>query len=66
MPSYLVKCINTSCKDFDNVVEVWHSIKDDHQPCPLCQTKLVTHFSKESSGAVFFKGSNWFSNGGAY
>lgn len=64
MAVYSVKCLNEECKDFGIVVDVYHGIKEEHPPCPLCNVKLVTHFSPTDKVNVVFKGKGWFNSGG--
>ena len=65
MATYDVKCVNQLCPKFNEVIEVFHGMFEEHPDCS-CGSKLETHFSKENVKPVQFKGDHWTSKGGSY
>lgn len=62
---YNLQCNNNQCKEYRQVKEVSHSIREDHPNCSECNTKLESVFLPNQIGNVQYKG-DWYCNNKKY
>lgn len=63
MSSYDVKCPQIDCVYYQHVFEVNHKMSEPHGKCLGCGALLITHFTKDNTNPVQFKGDHWVSGG---